>query len=218
MFWKHKTASVYELIIDQIEDIEATLIQYESFLCVAAKPETSMETLGALADKIGEAESKADDSLRRMIDSLATTPLLPATRQELVDIATSSDKIANKCERTSAMMYRQHFLFPEEFADDLLEIIALTRTQFGILKQAIAKLFGNFNALAKDHSILDEIREYESRVDSIEAELYSKVFNLPIGLAEQTQIAHFVDMTCDASDIIENIADKIQIMLITRKA
>ena len=32
------------------------------------------------------------------------------------------------------------------------------------------------------------------------------------------QTARFVELVCDISDVIENIADKIQIMLITRKA
>ena len=63
---------------------------------------------------------------------------------------------------------------------------------------------------------LDEIRALESEVDAIEQGLYRKIFKLDMGLAERTQLASFVDLVADLSDIIENIADKIQIMIISK--
>ena len=41
---------------------------------------------------------------------------------------------------------------------------------------------------------------------------------MDLGLAEKNQIAGFVGSICDISDTIENIADKIQIMIMVRKA
>ena len=79
-------------------------------------------------------------------------------------------------------------------------------------------LFSKMNALQKDPSILDEIRALESKVDRIEDKLNGDIFGLDIGLAEKMQISHVVELLCDLSDIIEDIADKIQIMLIARKA
>ena len=74
------------------------------------------------------------------------------------------------------------------------------------------------NVLQKDSSILDEIRSLESKVDRIEDKLNEDIFTLDISLAEKVQISHIVELLCDLSDIIEDIADKIQIMLIARKA
>ena len=79
-------------------------------------------------------------------------------------------------------------------------------------------LFSKMNALQKDPAILDEIRALESKVDRIEDKLNEDIFTLDIGLAEKMQISHIVELLCDLSDIIEDIADKIQIMLIARKA
>jgi uncharacterized protein Yka (UPF0111/DUF47 family) len=39
---------------------------------------------------------------------------------------------------------------------------------------------------------------------------------MDIDLAHQTQLASYVEALCDLSDQIEDIADKIQIMLVTR--
>ena len=41
---------------------------------------------------------------------------------------------------------------------------------------------------------------------------------MDISLAEKMQMKEFADDIADISDIIENLADKIQIMLVTRKA
>ena len=69
----------------------------------------------------------------------------------------------------------------------------------------------------KDHSILDRIRSLETEVDMIEQNLYKAIFRMDMDLAHQTQLAQYVDELCDLSDQIEDIADKIQIMLVTRK-
>ena len=88
----------------------------------------------------------------------------------------------------------------------------------GCAYKAITKLFTNFGELLKDHSILDEIRSFESMVDKIEHKLNEEVYALDIELAAKMQLAKYVESVCDISDTIENIADKMQIMLITRKA
>lgn len=218
MFAKKKNNRVYELITDQIKDVETSLIHFESFLLAVTTKETAFETMQALSGSVAQSEAAADTSLRRMIDSLADASLLPSTREELIEIATSCDSVANKCEHAANMIVFQRFRFPDSYAEDIMKIIAITREQFNVLKKSVLQLFMNFSDLLKDHKILDDIRDYESQVDVIEQSLYKKVFVLDMGLAERTQLAKMIEYLSDISDIIENIADKIQIMLITRKA
>lgn len=218
MLNKRNNSSVHALIMDQIYHVENCLIKFESFIRASSAPETVIETLAALSASVSEAEAAADASLRQMIDSLGKTSFLPSTRQDLISVATSCDAIANKCETFSQMVVHQHFRFPADFNDDLLKVLSITHMQFEVLKASISNLFSNFNSMIKDHSILDEIRDYESEIDVIEQNLYGKTFALDMDLAHQTQISNFVTLACDLSDIIENIADKIQIMLVTRKA
>lgn len=218
MFGKIKNNPSHMLIMDQINDVENCLIQFESFVRASCVKETSSETLAALADGIAKAEAVADISLRKMIDSLGDATFLPSTRQDLISIATSCDSVANKCELYSNMCVYQNFTFPSDYADDLVEIISISRTQFELLEKSVSRLFSDFGNLLKDHSILDEIRSYESKVDAIEQKLYKKVFAEDVELAKKMQMSRFLEKICDISDIVENIADKIQIMLVTRKA
>lgn len=217
MFKKTKNNEVHAYIMEQIKDVEACMRSFENFIRAASSSGTDAETLEMLCDDVCKKEDVADKSLRRMIDSLVGTSFLPASREDLISIATSCDKVANKCESVALMAVYQHFRFPEDHANDLLKIISITHKQFDLLEESISLLFAKFGELLKDHAILDQIRALETEVDVIEQNLYKDIFHMDMDLAHQTQLANYVDELCDLSDQIEDIADKIQIMLVTRK-
>ena len=217
MFKKTKNNEVHAYIMEQIKDVEACMRSFENFIRAASSPGTDAETLEMLCNDVCKKEDVADRSLRRMIDSLVGTSFLPSSREDLIAIATSCDKVANKCESVALMAVYQHFRFPEDHANDLLKIISITHKQFDLLEESISLLFAKFGELLKDHAILDQIRALETEVDIIEQNLYKDIFRMDMDLAHQTQLAHYVDELCDLSDQIEDIADKIQIMLVTRK-
>ena len=218
MFLKSNNSKVHTMIVEQIKDVEGCLVAFEKFLKAAVKTDTVPETLEALSDGVHQMENAADRSLRMMIDSLSDGAFLPATREELISIATSCDKVANKCEEVALQITFQGFRFPEFCAEPLVAMMQATAEQFKLLENAISQLFGDFGSLLKDHSILDQIRACESTVDAHEVALFKQIYKMEIGLAERQQAANFVGRVADVSDIIEDIADKIQIMLITRKA
>ena len=217
MFKKTKNNEVHAYIMEQIKDVEACMRSFENFIRAASSLGSDAETLEMLCDDVCKKEDVADKSLRRMIDSLVGTSFLPASREDLISIATSCDKVANKCESVALMAVYQHFRFPEDHANDLLKIISITHKQFDLLEESISLLFAKFGELLKDHAILDQIRALETEVDVIEQNLYKDIFHMDMDLAHQTQLANYVDELCDLSDQIEDIADKIQIMLVTRK-
>ena len=212
-----KGLSAHILISEQIKDVEESLIHFESFIRAATVSETAPETLRVLAAGVAKCEDAADASLRNMIDSLSGQ-YLPATRQDIIALASSCDRIANKCEHASRTIVIRGVRFPKEFANDLTEVLSLTRQEFALLSKCITLTFTQLGAFIKDHHLLDEIRVLESRVDVIEEKLYEAIYAMDMEPALQDRMAKMVELICDPSDIIENIADQIQIMLITRKA
>ncbi len=218
MFKKSKVHDVHKLIMEQINDVEKCIIKFESFVRAACATTSDTEILRSLCEEVCEQESMSDISLRRMIDSFAGSTFLPSSREEIIKIASTCDRVANKCEAFATMVLIQKTKFPEEYADSLLEIVSVIKVQFEFLKEAISKLFDSFGAFLKDHSVLDKIREQESIVDDIERYLYEKTYSLDMGLAERMQIANLIEHICAITDLIENIADEIQIMLVIRKA
>jgi predicted phosphate transport protein (TIGR00153 family) len=164
------------------------------------------------------AEDVADLSLRTMIDSLKKAPYLPSTKEDLISIATSCDKIANKCETVANRIVLRRIPCPAIYVDDILKIFAVTKKQFQMLEDCISMLFSQLNVLSSEPQHLDQIRALESEVDKLEHGIYEHLYASDRELAEKQQIARVVELLCDVSDIIEDIADKIQIMLITRMA
>ena len=219
MFKKtEKGNEVHEMIMEQFKNIKKTMYSFEEFINVSYTKRGDSDTLRSLCDTVYDNESAADYALRRMIESLSGSPFLPQTREELISIASSCDKIANRCEDVAYNMILQGFLFPEDFHEDLKEIIAVTHQEFKLLEESISMLFSNFKDFLKNHSILDDIRELESKVDRIERKLLKKTYGYNLDAAQTAQMAGFIQATCDISDVIEDIADKIQVMLVTRKA
>lgn len=216
MLNKNKNNDIHTLIMDQLTDVENTLVALEGFMAAATAPGASIEPLRALCKTVREKEHIADVSLRTMIEGL-DGPFLPSTRSDLISIATSCDKIANKCEDVAKLMVYERFFFPEACNAPILEVIEVTKKQFELLKSAVSQLFGKFNTLLKNHAILDDIRGLESQVDAIEERVYEQIFETEgLALSQKLQAVNFLDIICDISDIIENIADQIQIMLINR--
>ena len=217
LFSKNNSSKVHALIMEQIKDVEGCLIDFENFMHAALQLETTDEMLRALSSSVHQMENAADRSLRRMIDSLGGA-FLPSSREELISIATSCDKIANKCEHTALMMCYQRFRFPQVYAQQLQDMLRVIREEYDLLRESISMLFSRFGDLLEDHSILDRIREEESKADVIEDRLHEQIFAMDIDLAHQMQMSRFVEDIGDIADMIENLADQIQIMLITRKA
>ena len=213
-----KNSDVHTLIMEQIEDVEKALINYESFMRAATTEGVQNDTLRALMRGVCDAENVADCSLRAMIDSLAEGAYLPSTREDLIAIATSCDKVANKCETISKIMVQQKISLPKGNAEDFMKIVEITKQQFSVLEESISMLFSKFNALQKDHSILDRVRSLETEIDVIEEKLQEDLFASDRELAEKLQLSTLYVLFGDISDIIEDIADKIQILLIARKA
>ena len=218
MFKIIKNNPTHQLIMEQIMDVEKCMTCLESFVRAACAPDASIDVLKNLSSQVAAAEAAADTSLRRMIDSLGESNYLPSTREELISIASCCDEIANICETFSARVIQQRFRIPAVLAPDVLQIIQICHIQFDILETSISQLFSQFGKMLKDHSILNEIRACESQVDDIERSLYDRIFGMELDLAHQMQITYFIDLLCDIADTIEDIADKIQIMLVTRKA
>lgn len=111
-----KNDSVQSLIIEQVDDVKKTLLAMESFLRAGTTPETVPATMRSLMVAVCDAERDADTSLRAMIDSLQGGRYLPSTREDIIAIATSCDKVANKCETVAKNMVFRGFRFPEAYA------------------------------------------------------------------------------------------------------
>ena len=167
--------------------------------------------------RLFDLEGAADVTRRNLVNTFLEGALLPETRSEILKIVAMTDKIANLCEDIAKQLVIEMVILPAILNEGLLEIVTITKAQIEQLSTIIEMLFGNYDQLMRDNSILQELGVLESKVDKLEIELIRTVFATDLALAEKTHARYFISKFASIADMIEDIGDEIQIMLVLRK-
>ncbi len=217
MIFGKKDNRVQNCFEDHHHSVAECLEDLQDFLKELFSEECSRHKLESIYVSIDSSESAADKELRHIVDLLSGA-FLPMTRSNLIAIVQNTDDIANACQSIARRILLEKIQLPKELHHDILEIVEITRGQLDILYKAIDKLLNNFGGLLKNKKILDDIRREESRVDNIEEMLHERIFDMDITLTEKIYYRDLVSRIGQISDIIEDLSDRMQIMLVEREA
>lgn len=212
-----KDDRVQKCFDDHHNSVAECLEDLEQFLKELFSENCDKNKLESIYVSIDSSESAADTELRHIVDLMSGT-FLPQTRSNLIAIVQNTDDVANACQSIARRILLEKIQLPREIHNDILEIIEITRGQLDILYTAVGKLINNFGGLLKNKKILDDIRREESRVDNIEEMLHERIFEMDITLMEKVYYRDLVARICQISDIIEDLSDRMQIMLVEREA
>ena len=217
LIFSNKNPKLSKCFSDHREDVVNCFGKFEEFFKVLFSDNPDPATLQSLKIAVDNCENAADGELRHVVDLLSDS-FLPTTRTHLITVVQTTDDVANLCQEIVRHIMLEKVEMPTAIRADLLEIIAITKTQLSILYNAVDLLINDFKTLNNDRKVLDDVRAEESKVDNIQAALHERIFTLDISLAEKVYFRDMMEHICDLSDMIEDISDKIQIMLIARKA
>lgn len=212
-----KNSKISKCFDEHNEHVEECFENLEKFFEELFSEHPDKHLLDSAKVSIDNCEAAADRDLRHIVD-LMSESLLPMTRSNLISIAQSTDEIANTCQDVARQIVLEKIEIPTSLRHDIKEILDITRGQMEILYSAIDKLFNDYKDIAKNKKILDDIRTEESHVDNIETMLHTRIFGLDISLCEKIYYKDLIENICQISDIIEDIADQIHIMLVMREA
>ena len=217
LIFSNKNPKLSRCFSDHREDVVNCFGRFEEFFKVLFSETPDSAALQSIKIAVDNAENAADGELRHVVDLLSDS-FLPTTRTHMITLVQSTDDVANLCQEVVRHVMLEKIEFPSEIRADLLEIIAITKTQLSILYNAIDLLINDFKTLNNDRKVLDDVRAEESKVDNIQAVLHERIFKLNISPAEKVYFRDMMELICDLSDMIEDISDKIQIMLVEREA
>ena len=217
LIFTHKSQKLSQGFSEHRADVLACFGKFEEFFRVLFSDDPDPAVLKAIKTAVDNSENAADGQLRHIVDQFSGSSF-PVTRTHMITLVQSTDDVANKCQEIVRHIVLEQIDFPTAIRSDLLEIIAITKSQFSILYTAIDLLLNNFKELNSNRKILDDVRAEESKVDHIQAILHERIFTLNISLAEKVYYRDMMEQICSLSDMIENISDEIQIMLIEREA
>ena len=216
LIYNNKNPKLSKCFTDHQVDVVSCLEHFEEFL-KALFSGADRHKLQSIKVTVDNCEHAADEELRHVVDLLSDF-FLPTTRSNLIAIVQSTDSVANKAQSITRRITIEKAMLPACTHEDILKIVAITKVQLGILYQSVDLLLNNYKKIFKDRKILDDVRAEESKIDSLEQMLYERIFEMDLPLYEKIYYRDFIANICNISDIIEDIADKIQIMLVERES
>ena len=216
--FKKTGQKIWKLVDEHLGYVFECYCAFEKFMeeFLGGKPASEMHDAYR---EISKLEGAADDVRRRLIHAfLKEGSLLPSTRKEILDIVGRMDKIANKCQDIACKLTYENVAIPPTYCPNLLEITRITKEQYLLMKRALKILFDDYEQIIKDESILDDIMAKEYEVDKIEdATTLALYADESLDLAEKNHYKYFLGHMADISDMLEDIADQIQIIVVLRK-
>ena len=176
----------------------------------------------ASARETDELEKQADDIRRGFIVCLQKGAFIPLIRKDILQAISAVDKVGNAAESTCDFCLSQRPDIPRIFRSAFEDITHANVEMFPNLKAAIDILeLGTFGmATDKDTDFYDIVRNIsveESNIDDLEWKLTREIFSSDLPLANKIHLHALLNHITRISDLIEDVADRIQIM-ITREA
>ncbi|PKM93295.1 MAG: hypothetical protein CVU84_16445 [Firmicutes bacterium HGW-Firmicutes-1] len=198
--------------------LEAVTNSYSYYMSAMEKllVGTDTDTTKQLMQTMEEYEKKADEIRRQIIRQMLEGGILVDTRVSLLRMIEDIDRIVGICEDIIQEIYMQNMIIHDIVKNPIREIHEITNKQLDLMVYAVKGTVEKYDV----NEMLNDIREIEkleTKVDIIEHDIIKKVFDLPIGLAEKTQMRTLIGQVGNLADIIEDVSDEIEIIMMTRR-
>jgi len=209
MFWDKKEQQVKEFMKEHLEKVKECLDLFEATIALYLNGKE--EEANVSSYNVHKKEHEADECRRKILAKLSEGAFLPFFREDYLGIVELVDKIANRAKTVTQTMVIEGPKIPQEMHED---IRALTNKAVLTL-EPLVKLF-DVPLLDKSKSLalIQEISTREQVADSIEFKILKKLFKeINISLAEKIIIGNLVTIIAEVADAIENVGDRIQILI-----
>ncbi len=197
LFFKH--------LLKVKETLEAT---YKLF-------EASADEISDVASEVRHLETEAD-SIRRDAETLMYSgAFLAQSRGDMLGLIETIDKVSNKAEFVSDLIYLQNLKIPAELIEDYKREFEISMKTYDALHKACENLFED---IEKTKELVLEVEKFENQGDHVERELVRKIFGMNIELALKMQLRELAFQVGDIADRSEDASDRIEIILLKTSA
>lgn len=215
-----KEKKVKELIDEHVHKVGGCLECFEG--CFEAFLQGDRANAESIHENCDHAETEADIVRRKIGDDLYSGAFLPIARKDIYILTEYVDEIANKAEAASDMIVSQRPNVPDDYKKVLQEIVEITSKMFGVFQEAVA-LFEPYETLQADDSLaairekITSIGVMESEVDNLEETLMRTIFQSDLPLANKIQLERFLRRITHISDVIEDAAERLYVLVIRER-
>lgn len=215
-----KEAEVKKLIDEHVQKVGECLDCFES--CFEAYFQGEFTKTQTIHDSCDHMETEADIKRREIGDRLFSGAFLPIERKDIYMMTDCIDEIANKAETACDIVVYQSPEVPEAYVKILREIVKIITKMFRIFQDAVI-LYKPYDVLQLP-DVLAAIKEkikaisvMESDIDKKQEALLTTIFHSHLPLANKIQMDLFLRRVTEISDVIEDAADRLYIVVIREK-
>jgi predicted phosphate transport protein (TIGR00153 family) len=209
MFWDKKEQQVKDFMKEHLGKIKECLDLFETTIDIYLAGK--YEEANVSSFNVHKKEHEADEVRRKILAKLSEGAFLPFFREDYIGIVELVDKIANRAKTVTQTMVLEGLKIPGEMKED---IRLLTRKAVETLEPLEQLLESPLLDKPQSIALIQEISTREQAADAIEFKLLKKLFHeINISLAEKILIGALVKSVSEIADAIENVADRVGILI-----
>jgi len=209
-FWK-QGKRVEELVNRHLALVDAALRSFQDALDAYLDGTGEVE---ALAKRVHEHESRADDVRREVLSHLLHGALMGSYREDMLSLVEQADLLANSADALIENLVLQRIRIPEALTDPVREICAKSMNILDEIHQAVRLMFKDMRGVL-EHT--RRIEKLEGEIDQLEKRAIQELFGMPLELAEKLWVRDFVTHLAQLSDRAEDLSDLIEIIVAKRR-
>lgn len=212
-FWK-KERQIEQDIEDYLQETELCISTFQEAFAVYFA-EGLGDRFGQLVDKTHLHEQTADDKRRYIEAAMYGKALIPESRGDILGMLEALDLVPNQCESVLFQIWTQNMTVPEQFTQEVQQLVKVNIESYGLLCQTMRDLFGKVHRIANGASL---ITEKESESDQIERELIRAIFASQMDKADMILLKELVLQIGAISDRAENASDRLRNVAVKRQS
>ena len=207
LFFK-KQYAVEEKIQRLLRKLEDMMLLYQS--AYEAFLDGNKEDFLKRNEKLGQLEKELDELGLQIQISLLHESLMPDSRDDLLWLLTKLDKIPSLFKHSLGEIALEKPVIPDSFHAPLQSLLDHSRYAVQALAHAVDSLFTDLRAVRQ---YAEEVARHESKVDHIEHQLMSQVFNDgQMDLARQYQLKGILKQLGGITNLSEDVGDAVYIL------
>jgi predicted phosphate transport protein (TIGR00153 family) len=180
---------------------------------IKAKLEEKYEDSIKHLKRAGELEEEADVKRRKELKELAKGVLPPLSREDLLNLTDSLDKIADSAKMTAKLTLLVSFInLPKEIKDGLIKLSSLAVKCSEKLVEAILWMNKDFNTTL---SLINEVEEIEEDSDEEYDSIRRFLYNSELGSTQLVFINELARGLETIADWCEDTGDLATIIIVT---
>jgi hypothetical protein len=212
LFFGKKEENIIETFKEHLDIVEIGIKKLQDVF--KAYIEENWEELEKVDKEISDIERNADIKRKQIENKMYSKAFLPNFRGDLLGLIENVDKIMNKIQTVSEIIYYQKPFLNTEIKEKMLIQTKLVEKAFYSLRIAIESLFENTE---KALNYVKEVEQYEHEEDIVEKNLLKEIFDSKnLQLAEKLQAKDLILQIGDIADRSEDASDRVEIILLKR--